>query len=325
MKIVINEATSLSFNMAAEEYLMKNFNDDIFMLWRAKRSVLIGKNQNALAEINYDYVKENNIDVVRRLSGGGTVFCDLGNTNFAFIVTDKNSFSDFRKFTQPILEVLTQLGVDAAFSGRNDLTIEGKKFSGNAQYKYKNRLLHHGTLLFSSDIGDLAKAINPSKIKLESKGISSVKSRVTNIKAHLNNNLDIMGFRTMINNHIEGSIDDAEYYEFTEEDILAIKKIEEYRFKTWTWNYGQSPKYSGYQGKKFTGGIVETFFEIKKGVITGVKFYGDFFSRLDIEDIENALIGTEHTELSLKNKLDTFVLDDYFKSITSEEIVSLFF
>ena len=325
MKIILNENTSLSFNMAAEEYMMKHYNDDIFMLWQAKRSVLIGKNQNALAEINYDYVKDNDIDVVRRLSGGGTVFCDLGNTNFAFIVTDSDSFSDFRKFTQPILEVLKKLGVNAEFSGRNDLTIEGKKFSGNAQYKYKERLLHHGTLLFSSDIGDLSKAINPPKLKLESKGVSSVKSRVTNIQSHLQDDIDIMKFRSLINEHINETIENASFYEFSKDDIKAIKAIEEKRFKTWEWNYGNSPSYQGYQTKKFSGGILETYFQIKKGSFTGIKFYGDFFSKLEVSDIENAFVGTLHTEADIKNTLSNFALDDYFKNITADEIVSLFF
>lgn len=325
MKIILNENTSLSFNMAAEEYMMKHFDDDIFMLWRAKRSVLIGKNQNALAEINYDYVKENDIDVVRRLSGGGTVFCDLGNTNFAFIVTDKDSFSDFRKFTKPILEVLQNLGVKAEFSGRNDLTIEGKKFSGNAQYKYKDRLLHHGTLLFSSDLGDLVKAINPPKIKYESKGIASVKSRVTNISAHLDEAIDIMTFRKLINDHIKMTTSDAEFYEFTQEDLEKIKKIEIERFNTWDWNYGSSPKFKAYQGKKFTGGLVEAYFETRKGLVTGIKFYGDFFSRFDVADIEVALENTPHTEEEIIKTLESFNLDDYFKNITAQEISTLFF
>ncbi|MCH4888860.1 lipoate--protein ligase [Acidaminobacter sp. JC074] len=325
MKIVLNENTSLSFNMAAEEYMMKCFNDDIFMLWRAKRSVLIGKNQNALAEVNYDYVKENDIDVVRRLSGGGTVFCDLGNTNFAFIVTDKKSFSDFRKFTKPILEVLQKLGVNAEFSGRNDLTIEGKKFSGNAQYKYKDRLLHHGTLLFSSDLGDLTKSINPPKIKYESKGISSVKSRVTNIKAHLKDDIDIIKFRQLINQHILETVEDAEFYEFTDEDIKKIEEIENQRFKTWEWNYGNSPKYTSYRSNKFSGGVLEVYYEITKGKIAGVKMFGDFFSRFDVADIESALIDVTHEENAIKETLNQFNLDDYLKNITADEIISLFF
>ncbi len=325
MKIVLNENTSLSFNMAAEEYMMKHFDDDIFMLWRAERSVLIGKNQNALAEINYDYVKEHDINVVRRLSGGGTVFCDLGNTNFAFIVTDKKSFSDFRKFTKPILEVLQKLGVNAEFSGRNDLTIEGKKFSGNAQYKYKDRLLHHGTLLFSSDLGDLTNSINPPKIKYESKGISSVKSRVTNIKAHLKNDIDIIKFRELINNHILETVEDAEFYHFSDNDIQEIESIEKKRFNTWTWNYGNSPKYKSTHCNKFKGGVLEVHYEISKGKIQGVKFFGDFFSRHDVSDIENKLINVLHEENAIKKALNQFYLDDFFKDITADEVVSLFF
>lgn len=325
MKIILNENTSLSFNMAAEEYLMKHFKDDIFMLWRADRSVLIGKNQNTLEEIDYEYVKENNIDVVRRLSGGGTVFCDLGNTNFAFIVTDRESFSDFRKFTSPILEVLKNLGVKAEFSGRNDLTIEGQKFSGNAQYKNKDRLLHHGTLLFHSDIGDLAKAIKPKKIKYESKGVSSVRSRVTNISAHLDKSLTILEFRKMINEHIKSTNEDAEFYEFTGEDIKRIEEIEEQRFKTWDWNYGNSPTFNAKNTIKFPGGLVEVQFEIGKGKIKNVKFYGDFFSKLEVSEIEAALLGTNHEEAAITNKLNEFDLDDYFKNIDANSIASLFF
>jgi len=311
--------------MAAEEYMMKHFDDDIFMLWRARRSVLIGKNQNALAEVNYDYVKTNDIDVVRRLSGGGTVFCDLGNTNFAFIVTDSESFSDFKKFTRPILDVLVKLGVKAEFSGRNDLTIEGKKFSGNAQYKHKDRLLHHGTLLFASDLGDLTKAINPPKIKYESKGISSVKSRVTNISSHLQEDISIQDFRHLINEHIKESVEDAEFYTFTDQDIEMIKKIEEERFKTWEWNYGSSPKYKGHQIAKFPGGVVEVYYETKKGKLTGVKFYGDFFSRYDIKDIEDKFSDLLHEEKAITDMLSTISLDDYFKGISANEITSLFF
>ncbi|MEA3424509.1 MAG: lipoate--protein ligase [Bacillota bacterium] len=325
MKIVLNENTDLSFNLAAEEYMMKNFDDDVFMLWRASRSVLIGKNQNSLEEINYDYVKKNSIPVIRRLSGGGTVFCDLGNTNFAFIVSDTKSFSDFKKFTTPILEVLQELGVDAGFSGRNDLTIEGKKFSGNAQYKHKNRLLHHGTLLFSSNISDLSKAINPKKVKYESKGIDSVKSRVTNISSHLQSDIDIMDFRKMINEHIKKSAANAEFYKFTKEDIQKITKIKEERFDKWKWNYGNSPKYNLTQAKKFPGGIVEISFEIKNGKIDKLKFYGDFFSKLDVVDIEKALISNIHNEETIIEVLNNFNLDDYFKNIYPEEIASLFF
>jgi lipoate-protein ligase A len=278
MLVVINENTSSYFNLAAEEYMLKNYSQDVFMLWRGESSILIGKNQNTLKEINYDFVKENNIDVVRRLSGGGTVFCDMGNTNFTFISNNNTeNFSDFKLFTRPILEVLTMLGVDAEFSGRNDLTIDGKKFSGNAQYRDKNRMLHHGTLLFTSDIGILSNAINPSKLKFKGKSVDSVKSRVTNIGAHLKDeSIDIIKFRSIINNHILKTNEDACLYKFTDEDIVEINKLVKSKYETYEWNYGKSPKYSSYAEAKFAGGIVEVSYNVEKGKFESVYFSGDF-------------------------------------------------
>jgi lipoate-protein ligase A len=325
MKIIKNENTSLSFNMAAELYLMDQFDEDIFMLWRATPSVLIGKNQNTYEEIYLDYVNENKIDVVRRKSGGGTVFCDLGNTNFAFITSDAKAFSDFRRFTRPILEVLKKLNVPAEFSGRNDLTIEGKKFSGNAQYKHKNRLLHHGTLLFDADLSTLAKAIHPNKLKLQSKGIASVRSRVTNIAAYLEKPLDILGFRKMINEHIFESIKEAHYYEFTPDDLQAIKKIQNEIFDNWEWNYGNSPKFEGSHMKKFEKGSVKISFNAKNSILKAVAFTGDFFSKQDVSDIELALLETPYTKEAIEEVLSNFNLEDYFTGITKEEIVTLFF
>lgn len=325
MKIIKNENTSLSFNMAAELYLMDQFDEDIFMLWRASPSVLIGKNQNTYEEIHLDYVKENKIDVVRRKSGGGTVFCDLGNTNFAFITSDPKAFSDFRRFTRPILEVLKSLNIPAEFSGRNDLTIDGKKFSGNAQYKHKNRLLHHGTLLFDADLSSLAKAIHPNKLKLQSKGIASVRSRVTNISAYLDQSLDILGFRKMINEHIFNTIEDAHYYEFSQEDIGAIQKIQSEIFDNWDWNYGRSPKFEGSHMKKFEKGTVKISFNAKKSILQEVSFTGDFFSKQDVSDIEAALVNTPYTKEAIDQVLSNFQLDDYFTGISKEEIVNLFF
>ena len=186
MLYIYNKNTNPYFNLAAEEYVLKEFQEECFMLWRNEPSIIVGKNQNTLAEINLDYVRQHKIPVVRRLSGGGAVFHDLGNLNFTFIVNeDVSSFSDFKRFTQPIIDVLRKLSVNAEFSGRNDITIDGKKISGNAQYYYKNRILHHGTLLFSSSITDLSAALKVRPVKFEDKGVKSVSKRVTNISEHL--------------------------------------------------------------------------------------------------------------------------------------------
>jgi len=325
MKIILNENTNLAFNMAAEVYLMENFDDDIFMLWRASASVLIGKNQNTYEEIHLDYVKEHKIDVVRRKSGGGTVFCDLGNTNFAFITSDTKAFSDFSRFTQPIIQVLNNLGVPAEFSGRNDLTIEGKKFSGNAQYKQGNRLLHHGTLLFDADLSQLAKAIHPGKIKLQSKGINSVRSRVTNIAPYLKQSIDIIEFRQMINNHIFQSVEGAEYYQFTTDDLRQIESIQAKIFDNWDWNYGRSPKFEGKHTKRFSGGTVSLGFNVAKGLIEDLEFTGDFFSKKNVDDILPLFIGQAYDHNSLMDVLLSIDLDDYFTNITADELCSLFF
>ena len=173
MLCIINTNTKPYFNLAAEDYVLRNFKDDCFMLWRNKPSIIIGKHQNTLAEINLEYVKDNNIDVVRRLSGGGAVFHDLGNLNFTFIknAKDEGSLVDFKKYIQPILEVLQSLGVNAKFEGRNDIMIDGKKISGNAEHVFKRRVLHHGTLLFLSQIADLSKALKVNPLKYQDNGV----------------------------------------------------------------------------------------------------------------------------------------------------------
>ena len=185
MLCIYNKNTNPYFNLACEEYILKEFNEECFMLWRNSPCIVVGKNQNTLSEINKDYVDKNNITIVRRLSGGGAVFHDLGNINFTFISNQKETFNDFKRFTVPIIDALKQLNVNAEFSGRNDLTIDGKKFSGNAQYCYKNRVLHHGTLLFSANVKDISQSLNVKEKKFEGKAVKSVKSRVTNISSHL--------------------------------------------------------------------------------------------------------------------------------------------
>ena len=191
MLLINNTSTNAYFNLAMEEYFLKNTTEDVFMLWRNESAIIVGKNQNTLSEINYEYVKENNIKVVRRQSGGGAVFHDLGNINFTFISCNDNSFSDFKRFTMPIIECLEDLNIHAEFSGRNDLLIDNQKFSGNAQYNYKNKVMHHGTLLFSSQINDLSSALKVKPSKFEGKGVKSVKSRVTNISNHLKKSMTI--------------------------------------------------------------------------------------------------------------------------------------
>ncbi|MBZ9688818.1 lipoate--protein ligase [Clostridium estertheticum] len=326
MIYINNTNTNPYFNMAVEEYILKEFKEDCFMLWRNQPCIVVGKNQNTLSEINMDYIKANNIPVVRRLSGGGTVFHDLGNLNFTFIKNDsEGNFNNFRKFTMPILNVLTSLNINAEFSGRNDLTIEGKKFSGNAQYNYKNRVLHHGTLLFSSNITDLSKALQANPLKFQDKSIKSVLSRVTNISSHLKEPLSILEFEALIKSYIITENSSDSLYEFTEYDLENINKLASEKYSTWEWNFGHSPKYNFINEKKFSFGTIECNMQVQHGIIKDISIYGDFFSKLDVSDIEAKLIGVNHVESEVKSALSGFNISDYFSNAIVEDILSCMF
>ena len=322
MLLIYNDNTNPYFNLAMEEYLLKNSTEDLFILWRNKPSVIVGKNQNTLSEINLEYVKENSIPVVRRQSGGGAVFHDLGNINFTFITNNNNSFSDFKKFTQPIIDLLKTMGLDATFSGRNDLLIDGKKFSGNAQYNYRNKVMHHGTLLFSSQITDLSNALKVKSIKFEGKGIKSVKSRVTNISEHLDTKMSVLEFKDLIMNYMASIDSDNKLYTLSKEDIDGIEKLVEKKYNTWEWNFGNSPKYSFSNELKYPGGNIEFNLEINKGVISKIKFFGDFFGKEDIENLEILLSGVKHKEESLREVLKNININNYLLGADMDILIS---
>ena len=322
MLLINNTNTNAYFNLAMEEYFLKNTNEDIFLLWQNENSIIVGKNQNTLSEINYDYVKENNIKVVRRLSGGGAVFHDLGNINFTFISCNDNSFSDFKKFTMPIVEALKELNIHAEFSGRNDLLIDGQKFSGNAQYNYKNKVMHHGTLLFSSEINDLSNALKVKPSKFQGKSVKSVKSRVTNISSHLDKKMTVLEFKDYLMDFINKRDENSHFYELNDKDVESINKLVEEKYSTWEWNFGYSPKYSLYNELKYPGGNVEFSLDVHDGLIKDIKFFGDFFGKEDISFIENKLRNVKHNEYSIKSALEDVDINNYFLNCNIDILVS---
>ncbi|MCK9422450.1 MAG: lipoate--protein ligase [Bacteroidales bacterium] len=323
MLIIKRRNTDPYFNLATEEFILKNFDEDSFMLWRNAPCIVVGKHQNTLAEINVDYVKHQNIPVVRRLSGGGAVFHDLGNLNFTFIQKGKQeALIDFRKYTLPILEVLQKMGITAKFEGRNDLTIKGRKFSGNAEHIWKNKVLHHGTLLFSSHMPNLNQALNADPLKFQDKAVKSVRSRVTNISEHLKSSMDVMQFAELIQDHMTEKYPDARIIELSQEDHDKIHELVRTKYGTWEWNFGYSPNYNFRKLLRTEkSGTLEFDLEVQNGIIQHLKIFGDYFNTLETEEIEAALTGVLHQEDSIRAALQPFKIDEYFADLTISEFL----
>ena len=326
MKIFFSQSNEAAFNLAAEEYLFKNSNDNIFYLYRNNPSIIVGRKQNTLAEINFDYIKEKSIPVIRRMSGGGAVFHDLGNLNFCFIVRNVASIeNDFSKYTQPIIDVLQSLGVDAKLEGRNDLTIEGKKFSGNAKYLSDKTLLQHGTLLFTSKLTDLTKALNADPSKFNDKAVKSVQSRVTNISDHLPVKISLEDFTQKLINHITTIYSDAIFYEFNNEDVIKINKLVNDKYGKWDWNFGKSPEYNYTKSLRTKGGSLQVAMIVKKGRIEKINFFGDFFSLQDIDIYEKYFENCVHNQEEINKIFVLYPPEDYFINISKDDLLNVFF
>ncbi len=323
MKVIVHKHTRPSFNLAVEEYLLKQTNDEVFMLWRNDRSVIVGRNQNTHAEINEEFIKQNNIPVIRRQTGGGAVFHDLGNLNYTFITRSKDRFNDYTYFSEVVLKTLETIGINAELSGRNDMLIDGKKFSGNAQCAFGNAVMHHGTLMFGADVSSLSDALKVNPLKIKSKGIASVRSRVTNISDHLTQPMSIEQFTNKLKMTVLSTFPDAKEYELTAEDIVAIKKLEKEKYATYEWNFGFKQEYTVKKEARLEGGTVSVCLQINDNKIETVKIYGDYFGIKDIAEIEDALYGTEYTPSAVKARLKGFTINDYMCNVTQQELCEL--
>ena len=306
-----------NFCLAAEEYLLRTFEEDIFMLWQSHDTVVVGKHQNLMGEVNYPYCLEKDITIARRISGGGTVFHDTGNVNFSYI-KNVNSPSEvsFRMFTEPVVEALARLGIRAETSGRNDLLVDGKKISGNAEHIYKNRVLHHGTLLFNSDLKNLGQAIKVVPGKYQSKAVQSNRSEVANIAPSLKTEMDITGFiKFLLNVQLEKA--ENTFYKLTRQDTEQIEKLVSEKFTNWDWIYGYSPAYSFQNKFKSDGKVLEIELQVKKGIIQECKISGDYFDSRQTGKLNTSLIGEKHDFTSLKNILIQLHFDVGLKLIES--------
>jgi lipoate-protein ligase A len=334
MIFVPNDLRDPRVNLAIETFLLQEMaiDEPILLFYINEPSIIIGRNQNTIEEINKEYVDEKGIHVVRRFSGGGAVYHDEGNLNFSFIMPDDgNSFRDFEKVTKPIIQALHDMGVEGAqLKGRNDLVINDMKFSGNAMYATNGRMFAHGTIMFDSDVNEVVNSLKVRKDKIESKGIKSIRSRVTNIKPFLpneNQEMTTEEFSQEVLLKIFGvnSVEAIKTYTLTDNDWEKVKAISEKYYANWDWNYGKSPAFDIERRKRFPIGSIEVRLNVAEGKITDAKIYGDFFGLGEVKDVEDALVGTKYEKNALKEVVDTIDVKKYFGNIETNDLFELIY
>lgn len=326
MRYILNKSLDPYFNLALDEYAMKHIDvdEDFFFLWQNAPSVIIGKNQNTAEEINQKFIDQNGIKVARRVSGGGAVYHDLGNLNFTFVISvDDPGKVNYKKYVQPIIDALESMGIKAEASGRNDILVDGLKISGNAQRMANGKLMHHGTIMFDLNIENMVKALNVDPDKITSKGVKSVRSRVTNIKEHLTHG-DIHEFWDNLHYYLSNKGQDQEIL-LTEDDIAKIQAEAESKFSTWDWIYGASPEFNLKNSKRFSGGRLETLMNVVEGKIASIRFVGDYLGLEDVSEVENQLMGVRFDRSDVDGILSQIDLKKYFGLIDKSEILSLMF
>ena len=315
--------TDPHLNLALEEHLIRNVPADESMLlfYINEPSVILGRNQNTLEEIDPDYIKAHNIHVVRRLSGGGAVFHDLGNLNFSFITNGRSNLHNFEKFTDPVANVLRGYGLEITLQNKSSLFANGKKISGNAQYATSERMFSHGTLLFNSSIEMLLHALNPRQVKIESKAVQSVRSVVTNLIELLPEGMDIHAFKQVLLDGIYGA--GINEYPLTDADWAQVEKIANERYRTWEWNYGRSPKFNVQKTERFPIGKVDMRIDVERGLIKGIKLFGDFAGLRVVSELEAHLVGCRYDRDAIRERMKDVDLTGYFGGLTLESFLNL--
>lgn len=331
MKYIESHSYDPHYNLAFEEYIFKYLPLDdggYVTLWQNGPAVIIGKNQNAWAEINEKYLEDNDVKLIRRITGGGAVYHDLGNLNFSFITKDKGQGKiDFKAYYEPIVAALRALGAPAELSGRNDITVDEKKVVGASQSIWGGRVLSNGCILFDVKMENLAQALTVRPEKLKSKGVSSVRARVSNIKPYVGEDKTVEDFKALLLKEIFKAFgEEMQEYVLTEEDIKGIEKIKNERFGLRSWNWGKSPKGSHKKSVKFPYGFVELSFDVVGGKLENFIIQGDFFGTKDVVEIAEALNGVEYEKHAVAKALESFDLVPYLGAgSTAEDFVELMF
>jgi lipoate---protein ligase len=326
MLCIRHNITDPFFNLAAEEYFLRESKQEYFLLYLNEPSVIIGKHQNAYAEINYAFIRKNNIKVVRRISGGGAVWHDQGNLNFTFIGNGKEGeLVNFRKYMQQVIDFLNEFGLDASFQGKNSLAIHGFKVSGNAEHVYKNRILHHGTLLFNTNLESLEEALRVNPGKYFDRSVKSIRSKTTNIIDHLNNGINITQFGDIFMGGILAEQQDAEIYELTGSDNQNIHSLIKNKYSTWEWNFGYSPGYELNRMINISGNEVKINLKVEKGYIRKANITGNLLNQVLQEKLETDLTGQRHREDIILEILNQREFKDILERINKEEWIKVFF
>jgi len=293
------------FNLAAEEYMLREFPHDAFMVWWNDRSVIIGKHQNASREINHAYCTEHSIPVIRRITGGGTVYHDLGNINFSFITMgEPGKLVDFHKFTAPVIDFLGSLGLNAQFEGKNNIMINGAKVSGNAAHVYKNRVIHHGTLLYNANLEALESSIAGNEILYNDRSVRSVRTSVMNLKQLLGENMSAAEFSRKFFDHIVNLFSpSALIYEWKDREIEKIRELKKSRYLDPMWNMGYSPDYNFHNSFGFNDENIVIRLTVKKGKIEEAKISSTGNRNTELKQIEKSLRGMSHDRYSVAGLL----------------------
>lgn len=318
--------TDPRLNLALEEYLLREIStpQPILLFYINEPSVIIGRNQNTIEEIDTSYVQERGIHVIRRLSGGGAVYHDLGNLNFSFITDGKDNLHDFARFTEPVIAVLRDLGVDAELRGRSDIFANGKKISGNAQYATTTRMFSHGTLLFDTDLGEMLRTINPRQVEIESKAVQSVRNFVANIRELLPQDMTIANLKTTLLRGMFGS-GTAPQLALSPSDWAAVERLADARYRTWEWNIGRSPQYNVRKSERLPAGKIDARIQVSQGRIESVRLFGDFNGPRPVSELERALVDVPYERDRLLLVLQDVDVNAFFGQMTTEEFVNFLY
>lgn len=327
MYIIKSDSTDAYFNLAIEEYLINKYDDDFFVFAVNEPSIIVGRNQNTYDEVNAIYVKQNSLKVIRRLTGGGAVFQDSGNINFSKIYKDDGSrLGDFSTVSDIIVKFFKETyNLNVEFAGRNDILIEDKKFSGHARTRMNNKLLHHGTLLFSSNMNFLIDALKVNPNKRTDRTLRSTHDRVTNISEHLSEEITVERFREQLIKYVRSVYPESAPMELSQEDIDGIQKLVDEKYATFEWNYGEQINFNFRNSLSTNKGNIDVFLKIDDNLIKEARFCGDFFSQKEVSEIEKSLTGCPYSKKYINLRLEDFDLNLFFAGIEKDDIIDTFF